>query len=98
MAESLEEISPTYSIETPEFCLITVLEKGKSFPYTIPSFPVFTVMLSYSGKKMALLNILMDLCVSVDFLSIHFLQLQKFIMGTRMLSLLRYSVHQSCLS
>ena len=45
MAESLEEISPTYSIETPEFCLITVLEKGKSFPYTIPSFPVFTVML-----------------------------------------------------
>ena len=27
------------------FCLITVIEKGKSFPYTIPSFPVFTVML-----------------------------------------------------
>ena len=85
MAESLEEISPAYFIKTPEFCVITVLEKGKSFPYTTPSFPVFTVMLreaKLQWEEDGTAECLMDLCVSVDFLSIHFLQLHKFIMGT----------------
>ena len=50
----LRRISPAYSIETLEFCLITVLEKGKSFPYTIP---VHCDAERLSGKKMALLNI-----------------------------------------
>ena len=93
MAESLEEVSPAYSIETREICLITVLDKGKSFPYTIPSFPVFTVMLREAIQwvedgTVEYFDGFMHECGLLEHLHV-----QMFIMGTRMLSLLRYYMH-----